>query len=80
MFWKQAAIASENIARARETAGAQRQSFAAHGIAPGCWGREEQEGILLARGEKEGKSEAAVFKDTAFAERGVAGRMQRKEL
>ncbi|XP_068046923.1 uncharacterized protein C11orf16 homolog isoform X2 [Anomalospiza imberbis] len=33
-----AAIASENIARAGETAGAQRESFAAHGTAPGCWG------------------------------------------
>lgn len=77
MFWKQAAIASENIARAEETAGARRQSFAAHGTAPGCWGREEQEGIFLARGgEKEGKSEDAVLKDAAFAQREVAGRTQ----
>ncbi|OWK59579.1 hypothetical protein RLOC_00011471 [Lonchura striata] len=33
-----AAIASENIARAGETAGVQRESFAAHDTAPGCWG------------------------------------------
>lgn len=81
LFWKQAAIASENIARAGETAGAQRESFAAHGTAPGCWGWEEQEGILLSRGGgEEGKAEASVLKDKAFAERGVASTKQWKEL
>lgn len=81
LFWKQAAIASENIARAGETAGAQRESFAAHGTAPGCWGWEEQEGILSrGGGGEEGKAEASVLKDTTFAERGDAGRKQQKEL
>lgn len=77
MFWKQAAIASENVARVGETAGAQRQSFAAHGIASSSVVREEQEGILLVRGgEQKGKSEAAVLTDTAIAEREFACRTQ----
>lgn len=56
MFWKQAAIASENVARVGETAGARRKSFAAHSIASSSVVREEQEGILLVRGgEQKGK-------------------------
>lgn len=77
LFWKPAAVASENIA---ETAGAQRERFAALGTAPGCWGWEEQEGIFSRRGGEEGKAEASVLKDTVFAERGVAGKKQQKEL
>lgn len=77
MFRKQAAIVSENVARIGEKAGAQKQSFAARGIAANCSIREEQEGVLLVRGgEQKVKSEAAVPTYTATEERESSCRTQ----